>query len=266
MSGTPLDQRKTAAVRIAREAGTLAMSYFGDQSRLGVTLKSSQDWLTVADGAVEQMIREHLVALFPGDSILGEEGGGAGGERLWIIDPIDGTSNFARGDRTWCISVGYVENGVPEIGVVFAPALDEMWIAQRGRGATMNGVAVSVALTADIGRAIVEVGWSMRRPQADYLRLVERTMSAGAAVKRCASGALGMAHVANGRTDAYVELHINSWDVAAGYVIAKEAGALINDSFAGEAILQGNLIFCATPGIANALQTAACLNDDTSND
>jgi myo-inositol-1(or 4)-monophosphatase len=262
MRGISLDRRRTAAVRVVREAGALAMSYFGDRSRLGVSLKGSQDWLTVADGAVEQLIRKHLVVLFPGDSVLGEENGGSRGERLWIIDPIDGTANFARGDRTWCISVGYVENGVPQIGVIFAPALDEMWIAQRGRGATMNGASVSVAPTTDIGRATVEIGWSTRRPQADYLRLVERTMSAGAAVKRCASGALGMAHVANGRTDAYLELHINSWDVAAGHVIAKEAGALVNDYFAGEAILKGNPIFCAAPGIADALQTATCWNDD----
>ncbi len=180
MTSTPLDQRRMAAVRIAREAGALAMGYFVDHSRLGVSLKGSQDWLTVADGVVEHMIRTQLLALHPGDTVLGEEGGGSNGERLWIVDPIDGTANFARGDRLWCISIGYVENGVPEIGVVFAPALDEMWVAQRGFGATMNDASVNVAPTTDIHLATVEIGWSTRRPQADYLRLVEQTMTAGA--------------------------------------------------------------------------------------
>lgn len=248
-----LELRKQTATGIALEAGALAMRYFNGDEKLSVSMKGAQDWLTAGDGAVEAHIRKRLAETFPDDAILGEEGGGVAADAIWIIDPIDGTANFAHHDRMWCISIAFVLKGVPEIGILYAPALDELFIARRGHGATLNGKAAKVAGTNDLRRACVEAGWSTRRPQSAYLGIVERAMSAGASVRRSASGAMGMAYVAAGRTDAYIELHINSWDVAAGFVIAKEAGATLNDYFKGDAIMQGNPIFCTAPGIADAL-------------
>jgi myo-inositol-1(or 4)-monophosphatase len=252
-----LELRRQAATGIAFEAGAIAMRYFTGAERLDVSMKGAQDWLTAGDGAVESHIRERLGAIFPGDAILGEEGGGTAADALWIVDPIDGTANFAHGDRNWCVSIGFVHNNVPEIGIVHAPSLGEMFVARRGHGAALNGNPIEVAKTADLARASVEIGWSRRRPQSAYLGLVERCMTAGAAVRRSASGALGMAYVAAGRTDAYIELHINSWDVAAGYAIAREAGATLNDYFTGDAIMRGNPILCAAPGIAARLKEIA---------
>lgn len=247
-------ERQKAVRAIMREAGALALDYFRRRGEILVSMKGRQDWLTEADGAVETFLRRKIGEIFPSDQIVGEEQGGAGGDTMWIIDPIDGTANFARGDRQWCISVGFARKGVPEIGFIFAPAQDEFYEAVRGQGATMNGTAIGVAPTHDIGTAVVEIGWSPRRPSAEYLELVGRTMQAGATVKRSASGALGMAHVANGRTDGYAEIHINSWDVLAGLVIAHEAGAVINDFCAGPWVTEGNPILCATPGVARDLE------------
>lgn len=254
MSPADLDLRQFAVLGLVHEASRVALDYFRKSDSLGITMKGTQDWLTVADGAVEELLRQRLAVLFPQDAIIGEEGGGEAADAVWIIDPIDGTSNFARGDRNWCISIGLLLNGVPEIGIVSAPALDELYLGRRGQGATLNGGPIKVSGGADIGRATVELGWSTRIPNADYLASVGRALDAGAAVRRAGSGTLGLCHVANGRTDAYAELHINAWDVAAGMVIAGEAGARMNDFFAGDGIRRGNPILCCTPGLVPELE------------
>lgn len=253
MTPAELDLRQYAVLGLVGEASRMALAYFNRRDSLGVTMKGAQDWLTVADGAVEDFLRQRLSVLFPGDAVIGEEGGGQASEAVWIIDPIDGTSNFARGDRNWCISIGFLRNGVPEIGIIAAPALDELYLGRRGQGATLNGQAIAVSGADDIGRAYVELGWSTRVPVADYLAVMARGYAAGASIKRSGSGALGLCHVACGRTEAYAELHINAWDVAAGIVIAREAGAFVNDFFVGEGIVSGNPVLCCTPALTGAL-------------
>ena len=254
MTPAELELRRYAVQGLVAEAGRMALDYFGKQESLGVTMKGAQDWLTVADGAVEDFLRQRLSLLFPTDTVIGEEGGGAASDTVWIIDPIDGTSNFARGDRNWCISIGFLLNSVPTIGIVAAPALDELYVARRGQGATQNGRPIAVSGADDLTRACVELGWSTRTPSERYLAILQRVYAAGCSVKRSGSGTLGLCHVANGRTDAYAELHINAWDVAAGIVIAGEAGASINDFFAGDGISKGNPILCSTPALAPQLR------------
>lgn len=250
---THLSLRLAAAETVARALGALALSYFHDSSRLAVSMKGAQDWLTAADGAVEAEFRNRIAALFPGDAVMGEEMGGGEADALWIIDPIDGTANFAHGDRMWCISIGFLDRGVPTLGIVYAPALDEMFIARKGEGATLNGKPIMVAATSDIKRAAIEIGWSTRRPFEEYFGNVEAMFRAGAHVKRSASGAMGLVYCACGRTDGYYESHINAWDVAAGVVIAAEAGAYVSDFFnSAEALAKGNPILALAPGIAEA--------------
>jgi myo-inositol-1(or 4)-monophosphatase len=259
MAGTDTEiaQRFLAMGGLALEAGALALRHYADRDSLGVTMKGAQDFLTVADGAVEALLRQRIAEAFPGDAVLGEEGGGEAAERLWIVDPIDGTANFARGEPHWCVSIGFMRAGVPEIGGIYMPVLDELYLARRGGGATRNGRAIRASDTADMRRATIEVGWSSRRPASDYLDLVRGVMAAGANAKRSASGALGIAYVADGRTDAYSESHINSWDVAAGLVIAREAGAWTSDFFAGEGLAKGNPVLVAAPGVADAMRRLA---------
>lgn len=251
-----LQKRHAFAGEMAREAAALALDYFRNRDRMQTKLKGFQDFLTVADGEVEALLRRRVAEAFPGDGFLGEEGGGVGAERLWIVDPIDGTANFARGDLHWCISIGYAEKGQPVLGMVAAPSLGETFSAVRGGGATLNGSPIRVTPTVDMRSATIEIGWSARRPAKSYLDLVAHVMSLGAAPKRSASGALGMCWTAAGRTDAYLEMHINSWDVAAGTVIAREAGALVNQFFSGDGLTKGNPILVATPALAAPLADA----------
>lgn len=259
MTETDLTLRFHAGRSIVAELGEVALGYFNDQASLGVTMKGAQDWLTKGDGAVEKLFRQRIAEAFPGDVVFGEEqGAGAAkgaekAENLWIIDPIDGTANFAHGDRQWCVAVGFLRKGRPELGFVLSPALDEFFIARRGGGAVLNGRPIKPSGLRSMKSATIEVGWSARRPIATYLDAVKACMEAGANVKRSASGALGIMHAAMGRTDGYAEAHINSWDVAGALVIAKEAGCYCNDFFKGDAILKGNPILVATPGIAKAL-------------
>ncbi len=250
-----LDPREHALHTIMKAAGAKALALFNDPEGLKISMKGAQDWLTHADGEVEAFIRAELHKLFPADSIMGEEEGGEDGAHLWIIDPIDGTANFARNDRLWCISVGFVVNGVPMLGAIFAPSLDEFYAARKGRGATMNGKAIHAAKTAQVDRCVVELGWSNRRPNSTYIDLVTRAINHGASVKRSASGALGMTQVAIGRTDCYAEVHINSWDVVAGLVIAEEAGALCNAYASGDWVRNGNPILCAQPILYDELKS-----------
>lgn len=254
MSPAELDLRHYAVLGLITEAGRMALDYFNTRDSLGITMKGAQDWLTVADGKVEDFLRQRIKTLFPADAVIGEEGGGVASDAVWIIDPIDGTANFARGDRNWCVSIGFLRHGVPEIGIISAPALDELYIGRRGQGATLNGRPIAVSGATDIGRASVEMGWSGRVPAANYLAMIDRGYSAGASIKRCGSGALGLCRVANGTSEAYVELHINAWDVAGGIIIASEAGATVSDFFAGEGISKGNPILCCTPALADDIR------------
>ena len=248
------DLRYYAALGLAAEASHLALGYFSRRESLGISMKGAQDWLTVADGEVEAFLRGRLSALFPHDSVIGEEGGGEASDAVWILDPIDGTANFAHGDRNWCISIGFLADRTPEIGIVAAPALGELYAARRGAGATLNGEPIKVSGAADITRATVELGWSTRLSAASYVEMLSRAYAAGAAVKRAGSGTLGLCHVASGWSEAYAELHINAWDVAAGIVVAGEAGAHLNDFFAGEGISKGNPILCCTPELVPELE------------
>jgi myo-inositol-1(or 4)-monophosphatase len=256
MSTQGTTARRAFAETVAREAAALARGYFENRDRLATKMKGFQDFLTVADGEVEALLRRRVADAFPGDGFLGEEGGGGAAERLWVVDPIDGTANFARGEPHWCISIGYLEHGRPVLGLIEVPILGETFAAVAGAGATRNGKPIRVAATGEMRAAAVEIGWSARRPLAGYVDLVRKVMEQGASAKRSASGALGICWAACGRTDGYLELHINSWDVAAGLVIASEAGAVVNDFFAGSGLAEGNPVLCATPALAEALAAA----------
>jgi myo-inositol-1(or 4)-monophosphatase len=142
------------------------------------------------------------------------------------------------------------------IGVIVAPALIETFAACTGLGATLNGVRIRAAETSELSRATVELGWSQRRPREAFLALADRVIAAGAMPRLNGSGALGLADVAAGRSDAYVELHINLWDVAAALTILGEAGATISEFMAGDGAISGNAILAAAPGIAQTLSAA----------
>lgn len=228
---------------------------FNAPDKPAYSLKGRQDYLTVTDGAVEQYVRAEIERRFPGDAVLGEEAGGetGGAARLWIVDPVDGTANFARAIPHFCISLCLMVNGELEAGAIYEPMHDELFIAQRGHGAWCNGVRLQVSEQVELSASSVEIGWSPRRSPDSYLALVSRCMHAGCSVRRAGSGALGLAYVAAGRCEAYAEAHINSWDVAAGLLLVREAGGRVNDFWADNGLAQGNPVLATNARLASEL-------------
>ncbi|WP_159999077.1 inositol monophosphatase [Roseomonas sp. 18066] len=252
---TDLADRLTVAGRLAQEAAAMALRL---RPQVGdAVLKSEglgQDWLTEADGAVERFLSDELAKAFPEDGFQGEEAGlHREGKLRWVVDPIDGTSNFAHGGQRWCVSIGLVGQGEALLGAICAPQLNQLFLAQKGLGATLNGAPIRVAGTTRLDRAMVECGWSPRLPDADYQALVQRVMGQGAMLRAGGSGTLGLADVAAGTQDAYVELHINLWDVAAALVVLAEAGARVNPFIAQGDAAGGAPILAATPALADQL-------------
>lgn len=249
-----LAHRLETALSLASAAGQLALSLAPPPGAPAASLKQHQDWLTEADGKVEAFLARGLAEAFPEDGFQGEETGiGPSGRLTWVVDPIDGTSNFARGAPRWCVSVGLMEGTTPLLGIIVAPALGEVFAARAGAGATLNGRPVQAAATTDLARGMVECGWSPRRPNLDYDALVRGVMATGAMLRAGGSGALGLADVAAGRIDGYVELHINLWDVAAALAILAEAGAVVSPFLDGDGPTSGNPIRAAAPGVSARL-------------
>ncbi len=252
-----LDAREEALAAVAREAGELARRLYSSREAAGVKLKGRQDFVTAADGEVERMIVGRLAARFRRDAFFGEEGGATGsGDAIWVIDPIDGTANFAYRIPHFCISIAFVCGGAAVLGAIIAPMYGDLYSARLGRGAFLNGNALRVAGTVDIKQAIVELGWSSRRPARAYTALLERVLATGATFLRAGSGALGLAYVAAARTHGYCELHINSWDALAGLLMVREAGGWTSDFLAGEGLARGNPVLACVPGLREALVEA----------
>ena len=253
-----LSRRFEAAQRIVAEAAALAMRMRPPSGGPVATQKSAQDWLTEADGAVEALIAERIGDLFPGDGFMGEETGRTrDGALRWVVDPIDGTSNYARGRNRWCVSLGLLQDDRPVAGLLAAPALGETYAALRGAGATLNGRPIGVSPAADPARAMVEVGWSPKVSRADFVATTDRVMALGAMPRSGGSGAMALADVASGRLDGYIELYINLWDVAAALAILSEAGAVVSPFLRSGGLERGIPILAAAPGVAAALSEAA---------
>ncbi len=254
MQPAELAQRLAAAEAAVREAGRIAMDFYGRRGTLAIESKGVQDLVSEADKTCEDVIVRDLSRSFPGDGFFGEEGGArGGGAATWVIDPIDGTANFLRGINHWCLSIGLLAEGEALAGVIFDPVADELYAAARGGGAFLNGKPIWVSGRTDIGDARIGIGFSYRRPVAPHARDIEVLLDAHCEYNRLGSGALGMAYTAAGRFDGYWERHINAWDVMAGLVIVLEAGGRTNAYLSGDFLRDGNEILAATPQLFEPL-------------
>lgn len=252
-----LDGRAELCREVICSAGALILKGFQGEARQNISMKGPQDFLTEVDEASEAHIREALAAHFPGDGFFGEEGGGAISDRVWVVDPIDGTANFARGIPHFCISIAFVQSGSTEIAAIYNPALDELYFARRGAGATRNGVPIRVAQTIRFDAASLEMGWSMRVPNTAYLGVMEALLGMGANVRRAGSGALALAYVADGRLDGYIELHMNSWDCLAGLLLVSEAGGVVCPYLEIGSLDAGGPALAVAPGLASDTSRAS---------
>jgi fructose-1,6-bisphosphatase/inositol monophosphatase family enzyme len=245
---------RSLAEDLARRAGAGALE--GRRS-LGVgqpvthdTKSSPTDPVTEYDRAAEQLIVDALRSRRPHDAIVGEEGADdAGTSGLeWHIDPIDGTANFVYDLPSWCTSIAVVDAHGPLAGAVYVPVADELFSAARGSGATLNGVSIECSSVVELSRALVGTGFSYSAERrAEQARRLSRLLPEVRDVRRLGSAAIDLCFVACGRLDAYYEEYLNSWDLAAGVLIAQEAGAITSDLNGGPA---GSAVtVAAAPGI-----------------
>ncbi len=253
LNASEIAARVAFARELALEASALALRYFHREIACAPELKGPQDWVSAADRVVEGHIRDALAQAFPGDAMLGEEGGGALGPRLWVVDPIDGTVNFVHGVRYWCISIAFVERGERRIGVIADPSLRELFWAVRGGGAWCGSAPIRVSDCASVDRALIAAGHVPRHPLASHLALRAALLGAGAAVKDMGAGALMLAHVAAGRFDAFVEPHMHPWDALAGLTLIEEAGGRVLPYPGPDGLAAGGRVIAGAPGLFAAL-------------
>ncbi len=239
--------RVRLACEVAREAGALAQKL--RREGLKVESKSTQDFVTHADRAVEKHIIDKLHAAYPEDGFLGEEGGLIDGEAgFWVIDPIDGTTNYLMGLDHWSVSIGYVRDGEAILGCLFAPDRDEMFEAVSANGARLNGVPI-IRRPAVQGQLVFGLGVSGRVSFENYVQILRDLNANGIEHRRFGSGALSIAEVAVNRLDGYYEEHLNSWDATAALVVAKEAMADVVGFEDISSFENGDRLYVAAPGL-----------------
>ncbi len=216
------------AVALARKAGQLAQEMRDQAGGLDYTLKAPEDYATNADYAVETLIRERIAQTYPDDGVLGEEEGLKGRiDGCWIVDPIDGTTNFSRGMDDWGISIGYFDGTAFELGVIYAPDKGLMSTGQLGRGAFVNGRPVDFSKVHPDQVRLVSIGYSDRTPMHEYTDRIVRIREAGMDHRRHGAATIGFLGVLSGWFDAYYEHVLNIWDAAAGLAIINAAGGVI---------------------------------------
>ncbi len=248
-------ERRNFAVEVCEEAGVVAKKYFEDRGNLVVDQKGAQDWVSEADRSVETFIRQRIAEVWPEDGVFGEEHGAAVGQSGfdWVIDPIDGTTNFVNGIPAWTIVLAGVTQGETVIGVICDPNMDETFVATRGEGATLNGSPMQVASGVALKDGTVAVGYSNRIETRHVLPVVADLIAKGAMFHRNASGALSLAYVAAGRLLGYVEEHMNAWDCLAGQLLVSEAGGVVEDQNSDAMIRNGGRVIVGTPDVFETL-------------
>ncbi|HEX8846506.1 MAG TPA: inositol monophosphatase family protein [Pyrinomonadaceae bacterium] len=221
------------AIQTARDAGRILNERFG--RRIEVSNKGEIDLVTEADLAAERFIVERIKSYYPRHAILAEEADASGvlheGQSglKWIIDPLDGTTNYAHGCPCFCVSIALERDGVVELGVIYDPTRDETFAAERGEGATLNGRRVRVSDVEDLNRAMLCTGFPYNvREMDDFARHFYNFIMHAQAVRRDGSAALDLAYVACGRFDGFWEEGLRPWDVAAGVLMVEEAGGRVS--------------------------------------
>ena len=245
-------------VLAAQAAGESLEQAFGREPESLARKSGPADLVSAADLRSEAILRDLLGALHPEFGFLGEESGlvpGRDAEHVWIVDPLDGTTNFLVGMPSFAVNVALVASGVPIAGVTFAPLLEELFCAERGRGATLNGRPVRVSTRQELDQAVLGVGipFHGKPRQAQFHAEMQRLTPRVAGIRRVGAGALDMAYVACGRYDAYWEQSVKSWDMAAGVVLVREAGGSVTDTAGRPLELDNGTVLACTPQLLPTL-------------
>jgi len=249
-------------IKAARRAGRGLVKDFREVENLQVSRKGAGDFVSRADIQAEKIIKEELMGARPTYGWLAEEGGEDEGQdptRRWIVDPLDGTTNFLHGLPHWAISIALERKGQIVAGVVFDPAKDEMFFAEKGAGAWMNDMRLRVSGRHRMIESIFATGlpFAGRSDLPDTLRELGRMLPVCAGVRRWGSASLDLAYVAAGRFDGYWERRLNSWDLAAGMLIVREAGGMVEPlNPAGDILADGEIV-CSNEALFNGFAKVA---------
>lgn len=236
------------AVRAAHAAGKIQQFYVGGE--LEIDTKSNEtDLVTHADKLCEERIREIILSEYPEHVVFGEEGGQDGESRWrWIVDPIDGTTNYAQGFPFYCVSIGLEIDGVMEVGVVFDSAHNELFTAVRGSGAYLNGAPINVSSEPSLIKTVLATGFAYSEDViSENIEIFARVHPKVRSVRRPGAAALDLCYVACGRLDGFWELKLNAWDIAAGWLMIQEAGGTVTGA-AGEPYTFDSRVVVATNG------------------
>ncbi|WP_170525067.1 inositol monophosphatase family protein [Ruegeria arenilitoris] len=241
-------------IKAARKAGRSLVKDFREVENLQVSMKGAGDFVSKADIAAENILKEELLGARPTYGWLAEEGGVIEGEdptRRWIVDPLDGTTNFLHGLPHWAVSIALEHKGKIVAGVIYDPAKDEMFFAEKGEGAWMNDMRIRVSSRSRMIESIFSTGlpFGGRSDLPATLQDLARLMPACAGVRRWGAAALDMAYVAAGRYEGFWERRLNAWDLAAGIIIVKEAGGFVQPLNPEGSILADGEVICANEPI-----------------
>ncbi len=248
-----LEHELSVAVEAARSAGQVIRDSYAKLDESEIDEKAKNDMVTVVDVEAQRLVVERIRGAFPTDFILAEEdlsdtvnaGISPDAPRRWIIDPLDGTTNYIHAYPMFAVSIALEINGSIDVGVTYAPMLDELFTAARGEGAFLNGAPMSVSKITDNNRLLLGTGFPFRaRHYLDiYLKSFAHFFNNARGLRRAGSAALDLAYVASGRLDGFWELTLSPWDIAAGVILIEEAGGKVTDFFGGKTYLdQGHII------------------------
>lgn len=250
------------AQRAARKAGNFLRRALEDVDTLQVDQKGRNDFVTEVDQRSEQILVEILQRYYPDYGILAEEGSsfegrGEGANWQWVIDPLDGTTNFIHGFPQFCISIGLKYKGRMEHALVFDPVRDEEFTASRGRGASLNGRRIRVGRKARLEESLIGTGFPFRKEQTahldNYIAMFRDLTQMTQGLRRPGAAALDLAWLAAGRTDGFFEFGLAEWDMAAGSLLVTEAGGLVSDFAGGNEFLKKGTIVAGNPKVFKAL-------------
>jgi len=252
-------------IAAARKAGRPLIRDFGELENLQVSMKGPADFVTSADKRTEGILIEELTKARPGYAFLGEEGGIVEGKdktHRFIIDPIDGTTNFMHGIPQFAISIGLEREGQLVSALVFNPVTDELFTAEKGHGAFLNNKRLRVAARKDLGSSVIATGLPFMGKEGHARASAEMAavMNVTAGIRRMGATSLDLAYVAAGRFDGFWEHGLQAWDMAAGILLLKEAGGVITDMNGGEQMMTNGQVVCANenlhPQLLKLLKTA----------
>jgi myo-inositol-1(or 4)-monophosphatase len=236
------------AMEAARRGAAVLLRYWEQLGKNDADVKARNDWVSTADRESEQAIVSYLAEVCPGDVCLGEEGGVSSetpSDRIWIVDPLDGTSNYLQHFPVWSVSIGLRTRGEMTAGVVYEPLRELFFTAERGAGAYRNGARMYVSDTAGVEGSFLATGFPFRAQEyvTPYVRIFEEVIRVAKGVRRAGSAALDLAYTAAGIFDGFFELHLAPWDVAAGSLLVTEAGGIVTDLSGGDRWLRrGNIL------------------------